>query len=161
MERKRSSQAGFTLIELAIAIAVIAILVGAVAIGVGSLSRDAKVNNLVDFVDKYKSIIETAKLKCDLNALQSAGTDATNISTALQNCGVLNAGENLPTQVQGATVSYDLTTVAKNGKYKITITNLGDTTTLLETAIEKKYNNTNICTADTTNASLTCTLPNG
>lgn len=63
MRREQSKQRGFTLIELAIAIVVIGILIGAVVYFTGNLGKDSKVSKISEAIDQYLRAWQVCKLK--------------------------------------------------------------------------------------------------
>ncbi|MGB9874415.1 MAG: prepilin-type N-terminal cleavage/methylation domain-containing protein [Hydrogenobacter sp.] len=79
MKRKRM-QRGFTLIELAVAIVIIAILIIAVLYFTGGLGKDAKVSKVTEAFNSYLQAYQTCKLK---NATINI-TDWTSFSNALK-----------------------------------------------------------------------------
>lgn len=85
-------QRGFTLIELAIAIVIIAVLIIAVLYFTGGLGRDAKASKVVEAFNSYLQAYQTCKLK---NAALTI-TDWTSFETALKDSQCRTTGAGVP-----------------------------------------------------------------
>jgi prepilin-type N-terminal cleavage/methylation domain-containing protein len=85
-------QRGFTLIELAVAIVIIAILIIAVLYFTGGLGRDAKTSKVVEAFNSYLQAYQTCKLK---NASLTI-TSWTNFETALKDSQCRTTGAGVP-----------------------------------------------------------------
>jgi prepilin-type N-terminal cleavage/methylation domain-containing protein len=85
-------QRGFTLIELAIAIVIIAVLIIAVLYFTGGLGRDAKSSKVVEAFNSYLQAYQTCKLK---NAALTI-TDWTSFETALKDSQCRTTGAGVP-----------------------------------------------------------------
>ena len=153
---------GFTLIELAIVIAVIAILLGAVVVGYRSLSSDARVNNILDFTEKVVTSTELAKLRCypTFISIISSRNNALGYSDAFthNSCAIWTgrpptAGNNF--LVAGVTVGVSFN--AASGSTTFTYTGVGEIANRLRDAINAKFGEgkCNVSSEDV----VTCVLP--
>lgn len=162
MERKRN-QKGFTLIELAIAIAVIAILIAGVVVGTKFLSGGAKSTNINELVKNIQSGSASCKMRnpagftatLDLTTLSNMLTDSLCRTANPDGNGYLSSP--IPTSGNGysnLTASYNPST----GTLTLTFT-MEDNTTALQVAtdLQKVYGTTKVPTP--TNNTLTVNLP--
>ncbi|MEM3426849.1 MAG: prepilin-type N-terminal cleavage/methylation domain-containing protein [Nitrososphaerales archaeon] len=88
----QATQKGFTLIELAVAIVIIAILIIAVLYFTGGLGKDAKVSKVTEAFNSYLQAYQTCKLK---NATINI-TDWTSFSNALRDSQCRTSGSGVP-----------------------------------------------------------------
>ena len=144
---KKSSR-GFTIIELAIAIIVIAILISGIVVGTRSLTSGARADNLTEFISSYEATMKQAKMECSnqLSQIASDSGNATNLTNDLHNCGVLTPSESLPSTYQGGTITYITNNITSNGQYGIQINGLDSAlVTKIMNQLNQKY--PNACTS--------------
>lgn len=121
MERKavRRKEGGFTLIELIIVVAIIAIMIGGVVFFGGAISKDAKVSKAEEMASKIATAVQSCKLKgANLSGIDSLAKLSNMVSDsqcrldATDGQGLIAGG--VPANVSGVNIdaAYDNT---KNG----------------------------------------------
>jgi len=152
----RKNQKGFTLVELAIVIGLIAILVSGIVFGMRALSNDAKVDKVVEMVKKVQTASAVCRMKngsaftsgLDINQLSTMVSDSQCRTTTTDRQGALPSG--IPTSGAGYTnlsASWDTT----NGAIVLNITaEDGAIAQKISTELQRVYGTTDVSVSGNT-----------